>query len=159
MNRRKLFYGYTFLTLLVLFLARNKLLDLTLKNMYIINFGLISAPVKLMLLNANMIIFDLVSILLARSAADSIETFLQIRKVGFFGRLKAFKKCFTPYLVCVIIAHLFLINSSNWIISWGMLAIFVVIWLILVGLPMYNLANYIRLIVILMSLIIFRIIA
>lgn len=159
MGRRRAFYGYTFLTLLVLFLARSNLLNLTLRNMYIINFGLIGAPVKLMLLNANMIIFDLLSILLARTDANSIEVFLQIRKVGFIRRFTAFKREIPYYLLPVILVHLFLFNSKNWIISWEILIAFVLVWIILVGLPMYSLSNYWRLIIILLSLIIFRILA
>lgn len=159
MNKRQTFWSYAFLTAIVLFLARNNLLNSILNKEYLVNFGLIKTPIKLALLNANLLIFDLFSIILARSEADSLEYFLQIRGVVFLKRLVAFKKNFLEYLIPVILVHLILFNSSNWIISWEILIAFVLVWIILVGLPMYSLSNYWRLIIIFLSLIVFRILA
>lgn len=157
MIKRRIFWCYAILTALILLLVRNNLANIAPEKMYVINFGLVKTPAKLALVNANLIIFDFASIILARSETTTIEQFLQIRKVGFFKRWIAFKETFLEYLVPVIIVHLVSFSSSNLIISWEMLVIFSLIWLILVGLTMYRLPTYLRAVITLFSLIIIRI--
>lgn len=159
MNKRQVFFGYVVLTIVTVLLARNNLLNFVPLKMFQVNFGLVNGSSKLMLLNANLILFDLTSIILARSEANSMEILLKVRKVGFTLRLKAFKKYFCYYLILVILVHLFLFGGSNLIISWEMLVGLIVIWVILVGLPMYRLPIYLRVIIVFCSLIIFRLIA
>lgn len=154
MIKRRIFWCYAILTMLILFLVRNNIAP---EKVYAINFGLVKIPAKLAMVNANLIIFDFASIVIARSETTTIEQFLQIRKVGFFKRWLAFKAIFLEYLIPVIIVHLVLFNSSNLIISWEMLVIFSLIWLVLVGLTMYKLPTYLRAVIILFSLIIIRI--
>ena len=144
MSRKRGFWFYAIITALMLILARMNLPELTMNKMLIVNWGLINKPLKLALLNANIILFDYASIIFARSEADSIENFLQIRKVGFSKRWLALKKQFLGYLVPVILVHVFLYNSRNWIISSEIVSGFIIIWVLLVGMPMYRLPNWVR---------------
>lgn len=157
MSRRRGFWIYAFSTALILFLARVNLPELTLNKMQVVNFGLISRPLRVALLNANVIFFDYASIIFARSEADSIESFLHFRKVGFVKRWKAFDKKFLGYLIPVIIIHMFLYNSRNWIISSEILAGFIIMWIVLVGLPMYKLPNWIRYVLVAVAIGVFRV--
>lgn len=157
MSRKRGFWIYAFITALILFLARINLPELTLNKMQVVNFGLISKPLRVALLNANVNFFDYASIIFARSEADSIENFLFFRKVDFKKRWQAFDRKFLGYLIPVIIIHMFLYNSGNWIISSEILAGFIIMWIVLVGLPMYKLPNWIRYVLVAVAIGIFRV--
>lgn len=157
LSKKRGFWIYAFITALILFLARINLPELTLNKMQVVNFGLISKPLRVALLNANVIFFDYASIIFARSEADPIENFLLFRKVNFKKRWQAFDRKFLEYLIPVILIHMFLYNSRNWIISSEILAGFIIMWIVLVGLPMYKLLNWIRYVLVAVAIGIFRV--
>lgn len=157
MSRQRGFWCYAIVMALILLLARVNLPELTLNKMLIVNWGLIGKPLRVALLNANIILFDFASIILARSEADSVENFLRYRKVDFGKRWRAFWERFLGYLLPVIVIHVLLYNSRNWIISSEILAGFAVMWVILVGMPMYKLPNWVRYILVAVIIGIFRI--
>ncbi|MBP2057385.1 hypothetical protein J2Z60_000549 [Lactobacillus colini] len=156
MNKRQSFFIYTAITILILILTRQNL-TLDSSTMFHINFALIKSPLKLALLSVYLFIFDYASLILARNEGEELASLLISRQVYFIKRWQAFGKQFLIYLLPTLAIHLFLFDSQNLIISWVILTIFTIIWVILAGLPLYKLSEHSKNALILIALLCLRI--
>ena len=137
-------------------LFRQNLSILTYQNMLAINFGLIFKSRWLIGLNLYLLIYDFVSILLARIKMESATVFLQMRNISIFKRLKVFIKELSFYLIPAIMVHLSLFNDQNMINSSQILICSIICWLLLSSLMLDKVTTFIRQNIILLILVIFR---
>lgn len=158
MNKKYIFWLYTAICCILIFLARQSWSELPTEKLWQLNFGWISMPLKFTLLCVNMMIFDYASIILPRNEVDSLKNEIVIRKPKMWTLFKMLFPLRWPYLAGYLIVHTFAINNSNLGLSLTTLALMTLIWISLTTISLYRWTLTMQSLGIFLSLLVLRLI-